>query len=144
MWSSIHVVQYTRLGGVVILWLRFLRNSSPIRKPDVHYHVLYGSLSWIRWTHTQTNILRIPFVFLKFLWKCMFLIISMRSACPSISPSLYFSDPAILTENTSLCRHNCVNVCYLLLVPNRFYNVFRHPQFVFYLPLSGALCCRQN
>jgi hypothetical protein len=37
-----------------------------------------------------------------------FLILSMRSTCPSITPSLYFSDPAILTEEYK--RHRYVGL----------------------------------
>ena len=64
-------------------------------------------------------------------------------------------------HTSSLCRPNCVDVCYLLLVPHNFFSVFRHPQFVFFhstvhicvlssiqrgtsvfsLPFSGAHLC---
>ena len=55
-----------------------------------------------------------------------------------------FQRPTILTEEYKRHRYvglNCVDVCYLLLVPKNFFNVYRHPQFVFSLPFSGAHLC---
>jgi hypothetical protein len=93
--------------------------------------------------NTLTNILRVPFVFLQFRRKyislsyfpCVLHVRLSHHSFISVTSNTYWR-----IETSLQCRSNCVDVCYLLLVANNFFIVFRHPQFVFLSHSAGHIC----